>query len=223
MIHPHTIIKHISADIGYGIFASEFIPAGTITYVKDELEIDIASNHRLLKHPVYGPLIDKYAYKEPNGRHVIGWDFSKYVNHSCNANTISTGYGFEIAVRNIQQGEQLTDDYGLFNISHPMPCRCKEENCRHTIKPSDVDYYAEDWDYLIKQALSDLLAVPQPLINLVELSTHNAVMTYLKTGNGYRSVRTLKHAATIKATDIKAADETILPDIDLDYPLASTT
>ena len=121
MIHPHTLLKHVSPDMGYGVFASEFIPAGTITYVKDELEIDIESSHDLLQHPDYGPLIDKFAYREPGGRYIIGWDLSKYVNHSCNANTISTGYGFEIALRDIQQGEQLTDDYGLFNISRPHP------------------------------------------------------------------------------------------------------
>jgi hypothetical protein len=104
-----------------------------------------------------------------------------------------------------------------------MPCRCKEENCRHTIKPSDVDYYAEDWDCLIKSVLSDLLAVPQPLINLVDTSTYDAVMAYLQTGKGYQSVRTLKHAGKIKHAGKKASDETVITGVDLDYPLASTT
>jgi hypothetical protein len=183
MIHPHTLLKHISPDIGYGIFAAEFIPAGTITYVKDELEIDIDANHELLQHPEYGPLIDKFAYREPGGRYIIGWDLSKYVNHSCNANTISTGYGFEIALRDIQEGEQLTDDYGLFNISRPMPCRCKNDNCRQTIKPSDIDVFAQDWDFLIKDALQELLLVPQPLINLLDAQTRAAVMGFVKNGN----------------------------------------
>ena len=223
MIHPHTVLKHISPDIGYAVFAAEFIPAGTITYVKDKLEIDIDSNHELLNHPVYGPLIDKFAYREPGGRHIIGWDLSKYVNHSCNANTISTGYGFEIALRDIQQDEQLTDDYGLFNISQPMRCHCNNENCRQTIEPSDIDRYAQDWDCLIKEALAELLSVPQPLIDLLDPVTRSAVMDYAKTGRGYQSVSILKHCANLKCDNGPAVQETAQTAIDLHFPLAGTT
>ena len=218
MIHPHTLLKHVSPDMGYGVFASEFIPAGTITYVKDELEIDIESSHDLLQHPDYGPLIDKFAYREPGGRYIIGWDLSKYVNHSCNANTISTGYGFEIALRDIQQGEQLTDDYGLFNISRPMPCDCKNENCRQIIQASDIDEYAQDWDRLIKVALRELLLVPQPLIKLLDPQTRAAVMDFLKTGTNYQSVGSLKHCVSPQHVAESAVPEAILATIDMDTP-----
>ena len=38
MLHPHTELRFVSPEIGYGIFATAFIPKGTITWVKDELD-----------------------------------------------------------------------------------------------------------------------------------------------------------------------------------------
>lgn len=32
MIHPAMELKHISEEIGYGVVATAFIPAGTITW-----------------------------------------------------------------------------------------------------------------------------------------------------------------------------------------------
>lgn len=221
MIHPRTILKHISKDIGYGVFASEFIPAGTITYARDELEIVIDSQHHLLKHAVYGPLIDKYAYTEASGKYVVGWDLSKYVNHSCNANTMSTGYGFEIAIRDIRAGEELTDDYGFFNINSPLYCACQHVNCRKTITHADIEHYADDWDRLVKVALDSLLKVPQPLIELLDTETYHAVMRYLETGRNYRSVRVLQYHGLVDSAEKTPTQETLSPAINFDFPLES--
>ena len=38
MIHPKTTLRFINEEVGYGLYATEFIPKGTITYVKDSLE-----------------------------------------------------------------------------------------------------------------------------------------------------------------------------------------
>ena len=57
--------------------------------------------------PIYKDVIEKYSYTEPNGNMILSWDIAKYVNHCCNCNIISTGYGFEIAIRDIQPGEEL--------------------------------------------------------------------------------------------------------------------
>ncbi len=38
MMHPKTELKLISKEIGYGVVAKEFIPAGTITWALDELD-----------------------------------------------------------------------------------------------------------------------------------------------------------------------------------------
>jgi hypothetical protein len=38
MTHPKTELKLISNEIGYGVVATDFIPAGTITWALDKLD-----------------------------------------------------------------------------------------------------------------------------------------------------------------------------------------
>jgi hypothetical protein len=116
MIHPDTQLKWINVHTGWGVFATAFIPRGTIVYVQDALDIVITVDSPLLTDPRYRQWVDKYSVIEPNGNRVMCWDIAKYVNHCCHYNTLSTGYGFEIAVRDIYTDEELTDDYGLFNL-----------------------------------------------------------------------------------------------------------
>lgn len=200
MIHPQTRLHFIDEGIGYGIFATALIPAGTITYVKDTLEIDLHVDHEMLSLPAYATYIRKYAYREASGNHVIGWDFSKYVNHSCDANTISTGYGFEIAIRDINAGEQVTDDYGMLNIDSAMTCCCQATNCRGEIQPNDMDHLWQQWDDKAKIALSALLKVPQPLIELLDTECYKSLMLYLNTGNNYSSVKNLQFHSNLDQT-----------------------
>lgn len=201
MLHPHTRLQYINDDIGYGIFATEMIPAGTISYVKDELEICLAPDHAIHAIPAYADIINKYAYREPGGELVIGWDLSKYVNHSCNANTLSTGYGFEIAVRDIQPGDQLTDDYGLLNIDYAMACSCGHSACRRQVLPNDAEHHWIAWDQNVTSALASLLSVPQPLMELLDTNTHHALMLYLNTGKNYPSVKNLLFQASFDQAD----------------------
>jgi uncharacterized protein len=42
MIHPCIGLRHISDTIGYGVFATSFIPEGTLVYVKGPLEIVVS-------------------------------------------------------------------------------------------------------------------------------------------------------------------------------------
>ena len=51
MIHPNTKIEYINVQIGYGVFATHFIPKGTIVYVKDSLELEITHTSFLQHSP----------------------------------------------------------------------------------------------------------------------------------------------------------------------------
>ena len=152
MIHPNTELRLINDTVGYGVFATKRIPQGTIVYVKDSMEIEISPTQYLLYQPEMQDSIEKYSYIDERGYRIISWDFGKYVNHCCNCNSISTGYGFEIAIRDIEIGEQITDEYGIFNLQEEMTLQCGFEGCRKTIKPSDFDDYYQEWDEKIKQA-----------------------------------------------------------------------
>ncbi len=127
MIHPSTELRHIDAQLGYGVFATERLPRGTITYVWDPLEVEILPDDPRLAEPVLRDKIERYSYIDALGTRIVSWDHAKYVNHCCQCNTMSTAYGFEIAIRDIEAGEQITDEYGMFNMPEPMNLSCSPD------------------------------------------------------------------------------------------------
>lgn len=196
MIHPNTTLKYINDTVGYGVFATDFIPVGTIVYIKDSLELVVTPTDYLLYSTDMQDVIEKYSYIDEKGNRIISWDFAKYVNHCCNCNTISTGYGFEIAIRDIQAGEQITDEYGIFNLEKEMTLLCGKPGCRKVIKPSDFDDYYQDWDEKIKAALPILFEVEQPLLPLLEEATRHELDQFFVAPESYKSVYSLKYKAT---------------------------
>lgn len=193
MIHPHTRLQFINEEMGYGVFSTQFLPKGTITYVKDSLELEIAPEAFDHYSPEMQEVIEKYSYIDEKGVRIVSWDFAKYVNHCCNCNTMSTGYGFEIAIRDIQPGEQITDEYGIFNISREMELQCHHNNCRRRLSPGDFEKYYRQWDEQLRSALSLLLAVDQPLLPIIGPQAQEDCMAYLRGKAPYRSVYNLKY------------------------------
>jgi uncharacterized protein len=193
MIHPKTELRYINDHVGYGVFATDLIPEGTITYVKDSLELVISPTDYLLHPKEVQDVIEKYSYIDQNGARIISWDFAKYVNHCCNCNTISTGYGFEIAIRDIQKGEQITDEYGIFNLSHEMELSCGFENCRKKIGPDDFEKYYKDWDIKIRNSIQNLFTVDQPLMSFIDAETRSELDLFFMSPENYKSVYALKH------------------------------
>ena len=193
MIHPNTELRLINNTVGYGVFATNFIPEGTIVYVKDSLELIITPTDFLLHTPIMQDVIEKYSYIDEKGNRIISWDFAKYVNHCCNCNTISTGYGFEIAIRDIKPGEQITDEYGLFNLENEMKLECGEKACRKIIKPEDFDQYYKQWDEKIMKSINKLFSVDQPLMALIDKKTRKELDSYSSDPAKYKSVYALKY------------------------------
>ncbi|WP_020535571.1 SET domain-containing protein [Lewinella cohaerens] len=192
MIHPNTELRFINESIGYGVFATSDIPEGTIVYVKDSLELVISPTDYLLHTSEMQEVVEKYSYIDEKGNRIISWDFAKYVNHCCNCNTISTGYGFEIAIREIKKGEQITDEYGIFNLDYPMTLVCGEPGCRKVIKPEDFDNYYEQWDHKIRQSIDHLFVVEQPLMPFVEKEIREQLDEFFQNPESYRSVYSLR-------------------------------
>lgn len=193
MIHPNTRIHFINEEIGYGVFATRFIPKGTITYVKDSLELEISAEAYSEYSPEMQEVIEKYSYIDERWVRIVSWDFAKYVNHCCNCNTMSTGYGFEIAIRDIHPGEEITDEYGIFNIPHAMELGCRYENCRRRVHPDDFDRLFPQWDELLKDALAIIDKVEQPLFPLLDAQSQAGVRAFLEYPPSYKSVYTLKY------------------------------
>lgn len=192
MMHPNTQVRFISGAIGCGVFATEFIPKGTIVYVKDALELEVSAAQYAQLTPVLQEAVEKYSYIDERGYRILSWDHAKYVNHCCNCNTLSTGYGFEIAIRDIYPDEEITDEYGMFNLETDMPLFCGQPNCRKKVGKCDLDTYFADWDQKVQCALAALNSVGQPLYPLIDASVREDLERYLTHLSEYRSVRALK-------------------------------
>ncbi|MDX1652264.1 MAG: SET domain-containing protein [Brumimicrobium sp.] len=192
MIHSNTELRFVNDLVGYGVFATELIPEGTIVYVKDSLEIVVKPEDLKKHNKEIQDVIEKYSYIDPKGDRIISWDFAKFVNHCCNYNTISTGYGFEIAVKDIQKGEQITDEYGIFNLTEEMEITCGYQNCRKKIKPDDFDKYYPEWDEVIKRSMKKFNQVEQPLLPFVDENTKKELNAYLEDPKQYKSVYALR-------------------------------
>jgi uncharacterized protein len=167
MIHPDTEIKFINQDIGYGVVATRLIPRGTITWALDKLDRIFSPSEIENIEPIYKDILDKYTFRDSNGNSVLCWDNARYVNHSFNSNCITTAYDYEIAVRDIHPGEELTDDYGYLNIEEPFVCLPENGVSRTIVKPDDLLHYHKEWDAKLIEGFRNFDKVPQALKSLL--------------------------------------------------------
>lgn len=170
MIHPKTELKLISETVGYGVVAKEFIPAGTITWALDDLDREFTPQQFNAMKPVYQNILDTYCYRNNKGNLVLCWDYGRFVNHSFKSNCLSTAYDFEIAIRDIHPGEELTDDYGYLNVTTPF--RGIEEGTeRKIVYPDDLLKYHKVWDEKVLAVFGKIPHLEQPLKDLIPRST----------------------------------------------------
>jgi hypothetical protein len=163
MIHPDTELRFANPQIGYGVFATRYIPKGTITWVRDRLD-QVFTPEAIGRLPaVYHEIVLKYSFIDKHGRFLLCWDHARFVNHSCTPTCRSAGYEFEVAVRDIAPGEELTDDYGSLNLEYDFDCSCGVPECRRRIRPADLVSFADDWDRIVAGPFRAIPTVPQPL------------------------------------------------------------
>ena len=155
--------------MGHGLVATQVIPAGTITWTQDRLDQVFTPEEFDTLNPLYQNILEVYSFKNNQGNLVLCWDNGRYVNHSFNSNCLSTAYDFEIAIRDIQIGEQLTDD-GYLNVSNPFR-GIDEGTRRKVVYPNDLIKYYKVWDSKIKKVFHKILTVEQPLKGVIEPDT----------------------------------------------------
>jgi uncharacterized protein len=163
MIHPNTELKFISPEKGYGVVATKRIPKGTITWALDKLDRSFDTDEIRQMDSLHQELLDKYTFRDHLGRFILCWDLAKYVNHSFLSNCITTAYDFEIAVRDIEPGEELTDDYGYLNLTESFIALPEEGSERLAVHPDDLLRYYPIWDKQLKEAFQFFNTVDQPL------------------------------------------------------------
>jgi uncharacterized protein len=188
MIHPDTEVRFISAEKGYGLVATKLIPKGTITWVNDALD-QLFTREEIASLPhITRDYLEKYCFTNKNGDMVLCGDNGKYVNHSFTPSCFSTPYDFEIAIRDIAPGEELTDDYGYLNVEKPFPAM-DEGTSRTIVYPDDILNFHKEWDALIKENAPKVFTVPQPLRPLIPESTWNEFAAAAEDPARIRSIR----------------------------------
>jgi hypothetical protein len=175
MIHPDTELRFINEQIGYGVVALKPIPRGTITWALDKLDRIFSPDVVRGMDDLYQKVLDKYTYRNAQGNYILCWDNARFVNHSSHANCLTTAYEFEIAVRDIAAGEELTDDYGYLNLEEPFHVIPEPGSNRNIIYPDDLLRYYPEWDEKLLKAFPDILQIDQPLFHLFDIALREKV------------------------------------------------
>lgn len=186
MVLPWLKIVWISDSKGYGLVADRDIPQGTITFVQDGLDIVLNQQQVDAMDPHLLAYVEKYSYEDYLGQLVISWDLGKYMNHDDEANTLTSGYGFEVAIKDIAKGEEVTDDYRIFSTHH--------NTADFMMKPEPdswqpwPDQLLNQWNEKVKTALMASPQVDQPLMDFVEESVWKKICELKSSPEAYISV-----------------------------------
>lgn len=187
MIHPHTELKFISEKIGCGVVATRFIPAGTITWVLDKLDREFSPSEVEELGPLYQNILDTYSYRNSKGNFILCWDQGRFINHSFKSNCLSTAYDFELAIRDIEPGEQLTDDYGYLNVTSPFR-PVDEGTKRKVVYPDDLPNFYKSWDKKIEKVFPDIIRQEQPLKPLMSVELWKKVHSIIEGSEEMESI-----------------------------------
>ncbi len=179
-------IEWISDFKGYGLIATQPIPKGTITFAQDGLDIVIPSYDLDKIDKNLFEYVEKYSYEDFLGNRIISWDLGKYMNHDDQANTLSTGYGFEVAVRDIEVGEEVTDDYRIFSTHHDTSFG-QTVDVLKGFRPWPEDLL-QVWDQKVISALTCIHGLSQPLLPFIQPEIWGDVLKLKDKPSTYRSV-----------------------------------
>ena len=168
MLHPSTRLEWISDEVGYGVIATEAIPKGTILWALDSLDRRLGPSEVRELGPALWPHLERYTYVNGRGERVLCWDHGRFMNHSCAPVSLSPGVDFELAVRDLAPGDEVTCDYGSLNLEQDLHCLCGHRQCRGVVTSDDFEALAPRWDRQLRDAVRYAMDVPQPLIQWVD-------------------------------------------------------
>jgi SET domain-containing protein len=172
MKHPDTEIRFVNDTIGVGLFATKFIPKGTITWAQDAMDRQIHIDAHEAEEPVIDHIMKRYLFEKEEGIYILCWDEARYYNHSCGSNNYSID-DFTVAVRDIYPGEELTDDYGYYlpQWQPTLTCCCNHPECRKEISCLDKKepFIRQKTARLHAEVKPLMPTVPQPLLDIIPI------------------------------------------------------
>jgi hypothetical protein len=163
------IYKDNSFIDGEGIFAGESIPKGTIVFYYSSNDVYVSKKEFQCSSNFEKQQIYKFGVEDEYGNWIVT---DGDANHSCDANILSLfvdGLYCDVAVKDIQIGEEITIDYGLFYSSFPwmMTCRCHSCNCRGIVGSGiAIDSQTQElWHSRISEAAGQIHHIRQVLFS----------------------------------------------------------
>jgi len=134
---PKTMVKE-SPIHGRGLFAREPIAKGEIVAIKGGYVFDLSTRHEVESRlgsaevPVAeGLFIGPMEEREREGGMV-------FTNHSCDPNIGIEGQIVFTALRDVEDGEELTHDWATTDDdTYEMACNCGAASCRGTLTGQD--------------------------------------------------------------------------------------
>ncbi len=105
----------VSGIHGLGVITHEFIPKGTVVWkLVPGYDVLISPDELENLPPAAQAHVRYYSFFHPDlKKHILCVDDDRFTNHSDDANQLFCG-DHSIAKRDIQVGEELTDDYREF-------------------------------------------------------------------------------------------------------------
>ncbi|WP_045835397.1 SET domain-containing protein [Hyphomicrobium sp. 99] len=107
---------------GIGLFAEEDIPTGTVTwrFMRDFDRLLTERDIDRLPEPARSNILDHTYLDAASGVFVLCADNARFMNHADEPNTAGVHEpgaieGYDIAVRDIRAGEEMTCDYRTFD------------------------------------------------------------------------------------------------------------
>lgn len=170
MIHPDTRLVGVNPQVGFGVIATRKILSGTVVWVRDPLDLCLDSSAFARLPVLIQQQFTRHAYLDSDGHWLMTWDIARFVNHHCDYNCVVTPWGMEIACRDITEGEELSNDYALFQLdaNEEFRCHCDASDCRQHIHSQDVAQHQQRHELQLTEALSQLTLINQPLWSLLE-------------------------------------------------------
>lgn len=177
MMHPDTEIRHVHPSVGLGVVATKRIARGTITWVRDSLDRKITPAELASFPKSMWAGLTRWCFIDGRGDTLLCWDHGRFVNHACDPNCSGAGFDLEVAIRDIEPGEELTDDYGRLRAAAEFECLCGSPRCRKVIHSDgrDLARYGEAWAAEARAALACIAQVPQALWWLVPAEEREAL------------------------------------------------
>lgn len=117
MLTIKTKIKESKIN-GFGIFADEFVKAGTLVWkYQDNFDVTISDEEFLSIPKIAQDYLIHYGYYNKNeGGYILCGDNAKFTNHSDTPNTKMLDDSSDaIAIKDIQIGDEITEDYYHFD------------------------------------------------------------------------------------------------------------